>query len=98
MSKKKKMYVLLIFVKYVQGGLRTTKIQKEDSSKTNYKRKAIREQACQEAPSLHPEELKGHPLYAIFLHTAAIAEEERVIHLFFIVRFKLLPLCSKLPL
>ena len=60
--KCKKMYVLLIFVKYVQRGLRTTKIQKEDSNKTNYKKKAIMEQACQVISFLHPEELKGHPV------------------------------------
>ncbi|RVW26627.1 hypothetical protein CK203_099263 [Vitis vinifera] len=58
-----------------------------------------KEQACQVASSLHPEELKGQiPFNVILLHTAAIAEEEHIIHLLLVVRFKLLPLCSKLTL
>ena len=56
-----KIYVLLMFVKYVQGGLGPQNIQKEDYSKNCKKRKAIREQACLKVSSLHPEELKGHP-------------------------------------
>ncbi|RVW69720.1 Gag-Pol polyprotein [Vitis vinifera] len=79
------------------GGLRTTKNTERRLQKKLQKEKAIREQASKEVSSLHPEELKGHLLYAILLHTAAIAEDEGIIHLFLIVRFKFLPLCSKLP-